>query len=1161
LSTGNRLATIRPAAFELKRSLVASGRNQQVEGLSTEMARGDLALTVLLLAAFGGSMALKTASTAASSTTSIKEQSESAAATASEPSTSAYSATEILKEFLVGQDMQMPPGQDLKSAVGKLIQKQSDPRFKYYVDSIIAMVPDPIESGLSLKLDNEIDAIQRAAESEGYVLDRYKLPWPTPSERAGTGPAAEIDQSEESEPTPSEAAHSGTKPMLRAEPGIFLFRDGRKHRLLVVFVIGETPTSGVHKPALRRALQQACELRKAFVSALPRGDCGSNCPPISIMGPAFSGSQDSLVYAIHDWRSQGSVGNEQTSCPDAKIRIISGSATSVDQRLFQNSDNVDFKATVIPDRITLEKVSQWILVHGMGSKTGERVAILSESNTGYGIAFQDLLLNESKQRNGPFKALLSLKFPIHISELQQAIQMGVGQPGTSNSLAAALGNSNLPLAASSGRERRDIVPIYSTSEINSVELVLDQLLESIKQQQISCVIIAASNVEDTVFLAEEVHNSSPNVMMISLDANLLFLHSEVNPQLQGVFVASAYPLFTANQVWTNPFWGAQLRIQFPSEAAEGEYNATVALLGGDTELLDYGNPFDASARIPPLWITVIGSGGVWPLETFPIKDDQHYIYVRADWSSSQYPIFPWPGWPAAARLELLQRAILVVTLLLCALWAIAYAKPGMLPALIDQSFAGAALDEGSERRTYQAAVLFLLIAELAIAVHYVSFKRFHGLEVATPADETAALLSFRASSLGSRVSPLTPILFGLGAGLALCLGALRRTRLRESRQVQTPFLDFETPSFSGVVDLEGRVRRALSSIELDSPVWWLAATLIVAVYATLYWQSGRWPVDGPTFAGLFFVISLAAYTGIAYAVYKLIAVWLSTRRLMRRLYWHPSRPGYEKFRAEISAGHESRMDMLSSAPSLAALEAGLAQVRKMIAVSGTASESARDFAGRTGALRDSLRESLKDAEQALVSIMVAYGKSLWRDEIRFKREAEDQMSALSRLVARAYEPFWQGAPEPSQGPDAKDGERSALNYGEIYVASRVVDWLRQVMPQLQALAFSATAAMIMMLFAISSYPFPLSDRLLWFSWTVGLVTVGSMAWMFVSANRDRVMSLISGTTPGHTDWNLSLLVNLGTHALLPLVVLLGAAFPERLSRLATWLGGVFGGHG
>ncbi len=1125
------------------------------------MARGSLALTVVLLASVVGSMGLARPDKAASSSASVQQQPVSTASPNAKAKTSEYSAPETLKEFLFGQDMEVPPGQDLSAALGRFIQDRRDPRFKYHVDSIIAMVPDPIESGLSLKLDNEIDAIQRAAESEGYVLDRYKLPWPTPSERAASGRAAEIDQSEDSGSTPNDAAHSGTKTTQRSEPGIFLFRDGHKHRLLVVFIIGETPTSGIHKPALRRALQQACGLRNAFVSALPTGDCGSNCPPINVMGPAFSGSQDSLVYAIHDWRSQGSVGDGSTSCRDVMIRMISGSATSVDQSLFEGSDNVDFKATVIPDRITLEKVSQWIQVHGMGSRTGSRVAILSESNTGYGVAFQDLLLNESKERNGPFKSLLLLKFPIHISELQRAIEGGAGHPSASDSLATALGNSNLPLAASSSRERRDIVPIYSTSEINSVELVLDQLLESIKQQQIGCVIIAASNVEDTVFLAEAVHNSSPNAMMISLNANLLFLHSEVNPQLQGVFVASAYPLFTANQVWTNPFWGAQLRIQFPSETAEGEYNATVALLGGDMELLDYGNPFDVGARIPPLWMTVIGRGGVWPLETFSIKDDQHYIYERAEWSSSQYPIFPWPGWPAAARLELLQRAILGVTLLLCALWAIAFAKPGVLPALIDQSFAGATLDKGFERRIYQAAVLFLLIAELAIVVHYVSFKRFHGLEVATPADENAALLAFRASSLGSKVSPLTPILFGLGAGLALCLGALRRTRLRESRQVQTPFLDFETPSFSGVAALEVRVCRALSSIAFDSPVWWLAATLIFAVYASLYWQSGRWPVDGPTFAGLFFVVSLAAYMGIAYAVYKLIAIWLSTRRLMRRLYWHPSRPGYEKFRGEISAGQESRMDMLSSAPSLTALETGLAQVCKIVAVGDTASESSRDFAGRIGAVRDSLCDGLRNAEQSMASIMVAYGKSLWRDEIRFKRATEDQMSALSRLVARAYEPFWQGAPEPSQGPDSKVSERSSLDYGEIYVASRVVDWLRQVMPQLQALAFSATVAMIMMLFAISSYPFPLSDRLLWFSWTVGLVTVGSMAWMFVSANRDRVMSLISGTTPGHTDWNLSLLVNLGTHALLPLVVLLGAAFPERLSRLVSWLGGVFGGHG
>lgn len=648
-------------------------------------------------------------------------------------------------------------------------------------------------------------------------------------------------------------------------------------------------------------------------------------------------------------------------------------------------------------------------------------------------------------------------------------------------------------------------------------------------------------------------------MLISLNANLLFLHSAINPQLQGMFVASGYPLFNANQAWTNPFWGSQIRIQFPSDTAEGEYNAIVALLGGDKELLDYGDPFDADARIPPLWITVIGSGGLWPLQTIPIDNNDHYLYERGSWSS-QDPIYFWPGWPAAAHLELLQRAILLTTLVLCTLWVIAFTKPGLLATSIDQPFAGSISDEWVERRLYQAAILILLLAELAIVRHYVSFKSFHGLQHATPDDKTAALLAFRASSLGSRVSPLTPILFALGAGLALCLGALRRTSLRESRQVVTPFLNFQTFSFSGVAELETRVRCALSRIAFNSPVWWLAAIFIFATYWYLYWESRRWPVDGPTFARLFFAISLFAYLGIAYAVYKLIAVWLSTRSLMRRLYWHPSRRGYERLRGEIPDSQESRMDLLSSAPSLTALEVGLAQVRKMIALSSSASESAREFAARISAVRDSLSNCLRNVEHKLESFMAAYGHSDWRDEIRCKREAEGQMSELSQLVAQAYEPFWRSEPQPAQGSDAKDGGQSPLDYGEIYVASRVVDWLRQVMPQLQALAFSATFAMLLMLLAISSYPFPMADRLLWFSWTAVVVTVGSMAWMFVSANRDRVISLISGTTPGKTNWNLSLLVNLATHALLPLVVLFGAAFPERLSRLLSWVGGVFGGH-
>src|SRR5258708_1562350 len=295
------------------------------------MSRGNVAFAVILLATVGGSMALTTsgAGTATrSASTSIAQKSASSVSAATAPNVSEYSATEILKQFLYGQDMKAPVGEASTEALGKIIQDQGDPRYKYSIDSIIATLPDPIESGLSDKLDDEIDAIQKAAESQGYVLDRFKLPWPTRAERAAKGGEAEIDQSEDSEPTRDETEHAGAKPGQRSEPGVLLFRDGHSRHLLVVFLVGETPTSGIHKPALSRALQQACELRNSFASALPRGDGSDNCPPISIMGPAFSGSQDSVVFAIHDWRSEGSVGYGQTSCRDVKIRNVSGSTTT-----------------------------------------------------------------------------------------------------------------------------------------------------------------------------------------------------------------------------------------------------------------------------------------------------------------------------------------------------------------------------------------------------------------------------------------------------------------------------------------------------------------------------------------------------------------------------------------------------------------------------------------------------------------------------------------------------------------------------------------------------------------------------------------------------------------------------------------------------------------
>src|SRR5262249_27890465 len=66
------------------------------------------------------------------------------------------------------------------------------------------------------------------------------------------------------------------------------------------------------------------------------------------------------------------------------------------------------------------------------------------------------------------------------------------------------------------------------------------------------------------------------------------------------------------------------RIQFPSEAAQGIYNATLLLLDPPQpgKLLEYRAPVVGDSRagsasgetlLPPVWISVVGSNALWPL--------------------------------------------------------------------------------------------------------------------------------------------------------------------------------------------------------------------------------------------------------------------------------------------------------------------------------------------------------------------------------------------------------------------------------------------------------------------------------------------------------------------------------------------------------------------
>ena len=1003
----------------------------------------------------------------------------------------------------------------------------------YSIDAMIATVPDPVESGLGSDFDDTLESIQRAAEAVGFLPDRFNLPWQPPGPGANAASIPVQTSLGEQEPRPAGVTRNPER-----EPGLILFRQDSEKSLLVLFLIGETPTAGIHKGAFLRAARQFCHLRTEF-PLTPVG--GPNGEPLKVMGPTYSGSARSLKLAIYDATKDG-----QAPCLDA-IEVISGSATAVDATEFTQISGVSFQAT------TLRSQAEMFALRQALSARPSEIAYLSEEGTAYGVA----AWHKKPERSGDgSEGVTYLSFPIHIAELENAAAQQQRQLAASGINIPALSQQDLPLS-SPAESRRDVVPLYSSATNTTLELILKELLVTIEDHRIRYVMIAATDDEDTIFLVGQVRAANPNATVIALNSHLLYVHSEFNATLRGLLVASPYPLFIEDQFWNRSAGEQRAPIQFASGQSEGAYNATLALLGFPGKMRDYGAL--GGSRMPPMWLSVVGKSGLWPVAEIEVDDPHGYTYPAPDSSAT-------PRSPRLTPLVIVVFVFLTLSALTCAVLAsLAYMQPEKLPPFVAQHLGDSVFPENrGTRRIYQLEVAAITLALLGtFAIYLMLPAGWPSTWPATAAGNAARVEQmrvFRASHLGDGVSPLMPVLLASSAVLTLLFGSIRRRVLMETHQLQTLYLSFGTDSFEGVVALEHSIRSASEATLWRSLGYRIVITATFLLYIGLVRSWRQWPLDGPFLWTVYLAISVMAYVCIASAIFRLVTLWLATRRLLHRLYWHQSRDGYARIREDMPGDKVSSIDLLSSTPTLVPLEAGLKYARKIDEFECDEKVHGQ-LPRRLNEVRAWLGGTIYCTEMRIKQALEAGARRTWVAEIASKRAAEQKASILSQCVAYVLEPAWRKVALDSIPTAAWDKECALVGIGEAYIATRVIDFLRAVMPHLRILAISSTAAVLLMLLAASSYPFPSSNDLLWFGWVMVIAAAGSTTWMFASMNRDRVISLISGTTPGAINWNSTFVVQLVTHALLPLMVVLGAAFPAQLSSLTDWLGGLLGGKG
>ncbi len=482
------------------------------------------------------------------------------------------------------------------------------------VQFMLATIPDYVDSNSGWVADETIGAIQSAMSHAGFVLDRFKLiDW------------VKADNSRSDGVVNDSRLHE-------RQPGALIFRKvdvapTTRIAFQVVLLVLETPTTGVHRKSLANAID--------FVYRWSSTKDPGTPPALRVVAPIFSGSIPSLALELKRWPGTPS-----------SVSLVTGSAMADANPSIVEAiaPGIKYEAAVQPTSAEMKALSGTLGRMKPDWGIGEYVALLIESNTSFGQSAAppagrgpsrrdtrtDIAVSQTVTPPGRptcpsfpnvaidsnvFPCATVYRFPLHVSELRSDATLS--QPAPVSLLPTPI----VPLSFRDTTPASDQLPALRPQLASSVaEATVDNILDNIRHEDLDVVGIVATDSRDVLFLAREVRKAAPDVQLFFVGSYLLYLQPEYIPYTRGALVASPYALALGTQRASG---STTDRDAFPSFVAAGVFNATSIQLQAANQLVDYCDPSvnfigatPAPCR-PPVWVTVIGNDGYWPLNYEP----------------------------------------------------------------------------------------------------------------------------------------------------------------------------------------------------------------------------------------------------------------------------------------------------------------------------------------------------------------------------------------------------------------------------------------------------------------------------------------------------------------------------------------------------------------
>jgi hypothetical protein len=1042
----------------------------------------------------------------------------------------------------------------------------------YKLKLLIALVPDPLDSQLPAAFDQELDALEQgfaysSPQRPGYLPDRRWLPWQDAAAAQGKS--------------------------YRTTPGLMLFRqeDGPVCTLTAVLLVGETSTAGLHMAAFHEALRLAADLADGEEE------------PVRILGPSFSGTASSLRVALLQWGAEGRLaapppphfvivtGTAKAPCLESQFQLPAPTTVA----FYRTQASVDvLLGTALTE---LHRQLGWDL---------SRAALIAELETAYGASVPQPggKPHDDCQETPLPPGVQVVRFPGQLAAIRSArAAAGLGKtppadsPAADSPAAVQPAPSDLQIDAMGGPPASGAAAGLSPLTSSAGDLALSGLVQGLSRIGVQYAGIMATDVRDTLLLADRIHTQAPNMALFVVDGDLLFVHPQVNTALEGMTVISSAPLFAAGRSFGS---GAaaygRLPWQLSSSFAQGIYQATVALLS------PIGLEWVVRREGSAVWLSVVGNDALWPISGVVSQPGVTIGHAAASngekvLSFSQLGAMESSDWrddpgagarlvsgsmPVKADLELL-----VFAVALCAgAWSLRRA------ALLPAPPGGGAAANGT--RWLLAGGLALLALAAAALLVLDALPHWTWLRASpVPVHWTfAGRLAFAGTALAYVL--LSGMLLRAatgwrpaGGGTAPSEPAPRRRLAAAAPLVLTLMGIAAAPALLWwicahwmlyTVDFDLRIRSFDSGLSPLVSLAWLVAALFLWVLFELQrrrltnWQQIDWPLAAeydPAFQGCEVILG---------AIRWLLCVALP-RRAWRRIALAAvalAFLGLTWNRVQPAAEAQQFGRLLLAAWGLAALLSAVSCYR-FLRVWQTLSRlllrlESTPLAARLKALSGDLHwkpmqafsspippfQTLILSFERLKALLRAGKLALTPDESRkllqdldesvglaFAAESRDQ--AVEEIASR--EKVQQIIATASRGllpqrddPDVAD-----------FFAIRAAAYVRYIFAQLRSLLLAAIAPGLLLLVAGSAYTFQPRGIV---SFGILALVVGEIAIavaVFVQMNRDTVLSFIAGNDPGEVTFDWHFISSLLTFGVVPLLGLVATQVPAAGQLLNGWL--------